>query len=99
MYSRLKRATSAVAVALVASAAALTVGTGTATAAPSAAATTINELYFSYTQAATAWNQCQLGIVHFNNVYYGNPNGGNDEYFYCAPGANGAWNLWWRHNV
>ncbi|MFC5666622.1 hypothetical protein ACFP3U_27110 [Kitasatospora misakiensis] len=99
MYSRLKRATSAVAVTLAASAAALTVGASTATAAPSAAATTINELYRQYTEARIAWNQCQLGIVHYNNVYYGDPNGGNDEYFYCSPGANGTWNLWWRHNV
>lgn len=42
---------------------------------------------------------CQNDRTHDNTEYYGDPLGSRREYFYCAPEANGTWDLWWRHLV
>ncbi len=92
-------------------AASATALTGTAAAAPAAPLTAgtaaaapahgyVNELWREYHYSPDApWvagNQCIEGRAYYNNYYYGNLNGTSDQFFYCATGANGNWNLWWR---
>ncbi|WP_157031877.1 hypothetical protein [Kitasatospora cheerisanensis] len=104
MFLRIKRASAVVALTVAASAAALAGGAGAAVAAPTGttasaapAATYVNELWIQYQNGGSSYNDCQVGRAYWNNIAYGNLTGEADEYFYCASGANGSWNLWWRH--
>ncbi len=90
-------------------AASATALTGTAAAAPAAPLTAgtaaaapaqgyVNELFNTYYADffPDPEKECRWGEDVYNNHYYGNVNGTSDQFFYCATGANGNWNLWWR---
>ncbi|MFF9585533.1 hypothetical protein [Streptomyces achromogenes] len=100
----MKRASAVAALTIAASAAALAGGADAATAATAAPTATtasaagyVNELWIQYQNGGSSYNDCQVGRAYWNNIAYGNLTGETNEYFYCASGANGSWNLWWRH--
>ncbi|MFJ8768767.1 hypothetical protein [Streptomyces clavifer] len=103
MLDRIRRASTGLVLATVVATGAVAATAGSASAAPRPAY--VNDLVRGFAPQTnpdipvTAFGLCQEAQWSYNQDVYGNPNGGGDQYYYCASRSDGGANLWWRHWV